>query len=315
MTVLVTGASGFLGSTLVGRLRAQGQAVLATGRNAMVCAQQGALALDLAEPGAVEMLTDCAQSAGTKAIVHAAALSAPWGRMQDFRRCNVVATKAVLEVARRLAGVRVVHISTPSVCFRYADQLGVREDMALPPPVNAYAATKAEAEALALAAGAVVLRPRGIYGAGDRALLPRLARAIAAGPLPLMRGGKAATDLTHVDDVVAAICAALQSEAGGVFHISGGVALPIREVVTQVAAHSRMAPRWRALPMPLVMAAARAMEWRGALTGQEPRLTRYGVGLFVYTQTLDISRAAQELGWRPVVSFDEGLRRTFSGGV
>ena len=313
MAVLVTGASGFLGGALVRDLRSEGRAVLATGRDVGICAEVGALPLDLADAEAVAVLTAAAERVGVTGIVHAAALSAPWGTVAEFRRCNVGATQTVLEVARRLGGVRVVHISTPSVCFRFADQLGLREDAALPPPVNAYAATKAEAEVLARAAGAVVLRPRGIYGAGDRALLPRLVRAIQAGPLPLMRGGQAATYLTHVADVVAAIRAALASEAAGVFHISGGVALPIRAVVEAVAARAGVEPRWRALPVPLVMAAARALEWRGALTGVEPRVTRYGVGLFAYTQTLDISRAARELGWRPVVGFDEGLRRTFAG--
>lgn len=313
MTVLVTGASGFLGGALVRSLRAEGGAVLATGRGPVVCAEIDAMPLDLAATGAVETLTAAAQRVGVTGIVHAAALSAPWGRLEEFRRCNIDATRTVLEVARRLGGVRVVHISTPSVCFRFADQIGLREDMPLPPPVNAYAATKAEAEALALSTGAVVLRPRGIYGAGDRALLPRLARALAAGPLPLLRGGKAATDLTHVDDVIAAIRMALGSDAREIFHISGGVALPVREVVEAVGARAGIVPRWKALPVPLVMAAARAMEWHGAFFGREPRVTRYGVGLFAFTQTLDISRAAQDLGWRPVVGFDEGLRRTFAG--
>ncbi|PJF07937.1 NAD(P)-dependent oxidoreductase [Pseudorhodobacter sp. MZDSW-24AT] len=313
MAVLITGASGFLGGAVLRALRAEGQAVLATGRDAQICAARGLLSLDLGAPGAVEELTAAAAREGVTGIVHAAALSAPWGGMAAFRRCNVEATRTVLEVARRLGGVRVVHISTPSVCFRFADQRGLREEAALPPPVNAYAATKAEAEALALAAGAVVLRPRGIYGAGDRALLPRLVRAMQAGPLPLMRGGQAATDLTHVADVVAAIRAALGCDAGGIFHISGGVALPIQSVVAAVAAKVGVVPRWRALPVPLVMAAARALEWQGAVTGREPRVTRFGVGQFAYTQTLDIGRAARVLGWRPVVGFEDGLRRTFVG--
>lgn len=314
MTVLVTGASGFLGGALVRALQRDGAPVLATGRNAEAMAGMPSLVLDLAEAGAVARLTEAAEAAGVSAIVHAAALTAPWGRMAAFRASNVEATRTVLEVARRLGGVRVVYISTPSVYFRFEDQHGVSEETALPPPVNAYTATKAEAEAMALAAGAVVIRPRGIYGAGDRALLPRLLRAMRAGPLPLMRGGEAATDLTHVEDVVAAIRAALGRDVTGVFNISGGVGLPIRQVVEQVGARTGVVPRWRAVPVPVVMAVARVLEWRGALTGVEPRVTRYGAGIFAYTQTLDISKAARELGWRPQVAFDDGLRRTFDGG-
>ncbi|TIW90860.1 NAD-dependent epimerase/dehydratase family protein, partial [Mesorhizobium sp.] len=55
----------------------------------------------------------------------------------------------------------------------------------------------------------VVLRPRGIYGAGDRALLPRLIKAAKNRPLPVFRDGRARIDLTHVDDVVDAVMVAL----------------------------------------------------------------------------------------------------------
>ncbi|MCU0900511.1 MAG: NAD(P)-dependent oxidoreductase [Cypionkella sp.] len=314
MAVLVTGASGFLGGALVRQLRAEGQAVLATGRDPARSAAVGALALDLADPAAVERLTQAALRARVSQIVHCAALTAPWGPALAFRRSNVEATRTVLEVGRRLGSVRMVFISTPSVYFRFADQVALTEAEPLPPPVNAYAATKSQAEAMALAAGAVVLRPRGIYGAGDRALLPRLVRAMRAGPLPLLRGGRAATDLTHVEDVIAAIRAALASGAAGVFNISGGVALGLRDVVEAVAARSGADLRWRSMPVPVAMAAARMMEWHGALVGREPRVTRYGLGLFAYTQTLDISAARREFGWQPQIGFAEGLRRSFAEG-
>lgn len=316
MAILVTGASGFLGGALVQDLRRAGRAVLATGRDPNLCAARGALALDLAASDAEGRLLAAADAAGVTAIVHAAALTAPWGRDRDFWRSNVTATQTVLAVAARLGVARIVHISTPTVYFRFADQIALPEDSPLPPPVNAYAATKARAETMALTAGALVLRPRGIYGSGDRALLPRLVRAMAAGPLPLMRQGRAGTDLTHVDDVIAAIHAALATPGAGgrIYNISGGVALPIRRVVEQVAARAAQPLRWRPVPVPVVMSAARLMEWRAALTGREPRITRYGAGLFAFTQTLDISRAARDLGWQPRIGLDEGLRRTFAEG-
>ena len=315
MAVLVTGASGFVGGAVVRALRAQGRAVLATGRDPVTCAALGdCLALDLAAPDAAKALEHVARQRGISAVVHAAALTAPWGRRAEFQRSNVDATRTVLTLAKHLGVRRIVHISTPSVYFRFADQIGLTEDTPLPTPVNDYTATKAQAEGSALAAGAVILRPRGIYGAGDRALLPRLVRAIQSGPLPLLRNGQAATDLTHVDDVVAAILAALGGAgvAGQVLNISGGVALPIRDVVAAVSQHLGLIPRWRPLPLPAVMLAARGMELEAHVTGSEPRVTRYGVGLFAFTQTLDIQRAARILGWHPTVSFDEGLRRTFA---
>ncbi len=66
---------------------------------------------------------------------------------------------------------RFVNISSPTVYFEMKDKVNVREDALLPPPINAYAATKAEAEQLVLTRtdlGPINLRPRGLYGAGTR---------------------------------------------------------------------------------------------------------------------------------------------------
>lgn len=318
MVTLITGASGFLGGAVARAL----PEVLATGRDPARCAAlaaelgQPVLVLDLAT-GDIDALIAAARAAGVRRIVHAAAMTAPWGRMRDFHRSNVEATKAVLRVAAALRVERMVHVSTPSVYFRFADQHRVPETAPLPPPVNAYAATKAQAEALARAAGAVILRPRGIYGPGDRALLPRLRRAMAQGPLPLLRDGKAATDLTYVGDVAAAVTAALAVPGigGRVYNISGGQALALRDVVSAVAERAGLMPQWRRLPLAPAMLAARTIEALAHLRGREPRVTRYGLGLFAYTQTLDISKAAADLGWSPQTGFADGLARVFEGAA
>jgi nucleoside-diphosphate-sugar epimerase len=144
----------------------------------------------------------------------------------------VAGTRAALAFARAGGARRFVHISTPSLYFRFRDQPGVREDAPLPSPVNAYTATKHLAEELVRAEtglDTLILRPRGLYGKGDMALLPRLLRAAQSGPLPLIRDGTAETDLTHVEDVVDAAIAALdapESLATRVFNISGGEPCP-----------------------------------------------------------------------------------------
>lgn len=255
------------------------------------------------------------------AVVHAAALSSPWGRWSDFRRANVVGTQAVIEAARRWGARRFVFISSPSVYFRFADQIGVRETNALPEPVNAYARSKQLAEAMVLAARdlePIVLRPRGLYGRGDTALLPRLIRAAGRGRLPLLRNGEARTDLTHVDDVTNAVLAALDASCqaiGVAFNVSGGEALRVTNIVEAAAARAGTSVRWRRLPVALALAGARAMEalYSAAPGRPEPPITRYGVGVFAYSQTLDLTAARVGLGWAPRVSWAEGLERTFGG--
>ncbi|MEO5755572.1 MAG: NAD(P)-dependent oxidoreductase [Mesorhizobium sp.] len=322
--VLVTGASGFLGGHVMARLAASGMPALAQGREPQRCAALEAAGhavaqFDLSQPfdtathrlfGDVEM------------IVHCAALSAPFGRLADFEAANVTATSNLVDFAREQGVRRFVHISSPSVCFAYRDQLDVAEDSPLPDPVNHYARTKRQAEQIVLAApeiGPVVLRPRGIYGAGDRALLPRLLQAAQQRALPLFRDGKARIDLTHFDDVVDAVIAALFAGSGAdghIFNVSGGEVLPVRHIADAACRRAGVQARWREKPLWLAMLAAGAMETMALrLPGQpEPPITRYGLGLFAYAQSLDISKASRILGWCPKVSFEEGLDRTFGEG-
>lgn len=319
--ILVTGATGFLGGAVVRALRRAGADVVATGRDPTKCAdlaRQGIATLcrDLAEPFDER---ETAALRDVRAVVHCAALSAPFGRPAAFERANVHATAHLVDLATRLGVRRFVHVSTPAVYFRFRDQIGLAETTPLPEPVNDYARTKRAAEAIVTARpeiGPVVLRPRGIYGAGDTALLPRLTRAVAAGPLPLFRDGTAATDITHVDDVVAAVLAALTAPnevQGEIFNVSGGVGLPIRRIVETVCDRLSLTPRWRALPIGLVRPVVATIERAAKLLPgtPEPRVTVYGLGIFAHTQTLDISKAERLLGWTPRVSFEDGLARTF----
>ncbi|AZO31250.1 NAD(P)-dependent oxidoreductase [Mesorhizobium sp. M1B.F.Ca.ET.045.04.1.1] len=325
MVVLVTGASGFLGSHVLARLAASGTLALGLGRDAARCAALEAaghriIRHDLAQPldGACDPRLDRVER-----IIHCAALSSPFGRLQDFVAANVAATLNLVDFAKRQGTSRFVHISSPSVCFAFRDQLGLTEDTALPDPVNHYARTKREAEKLVLAAPAVhpvVLRPRGIYGAGDRALLPRLLKAAKSRPLPLFRGGKASIDLTHVDDVVDAVIAVLtapKEAEGQIFNISGGEVLPVRRIADEACVRAGLKARWRPMPLLPAMLAAGLMETVALrLPGRpEPPVTRYGLGLFAYAQSLDLSKARRVLGWTPKISFEEGLDRTFATGV
>jgi nucleoside-diphosphate-sugar epimerase len=317
MRVAVSGATGFLGGHLVRHLLAQGHEVIALGRDAGRLAALEALRARVL-PGDLAGTPMVGDHMRAEAFVHAAALSSNWGTREAFLAANVRGTQAALELARRFEVKRFVHISSPSIYFRFEDQLQLREDERVPPPVNTYAESKGLAEQLVLAATdlrPVILRPRGIYGVGDTALLPRLIRAAQRGPLPLLRDGVAVTDITHVDDVVSAIMAAMRAEpdiAGVAINVSGGEALAVRQIAEAACARAGVAVRWRALPAALAFAGAGMMETVAALLPgrPEPIVTRYSLGVLAYSQTLDIGRAKALLGWAPAVSFAEGLARS-----
>lgn len=322
MTLLVTGATGFLGGRLVRRYLDLGRSVTALGRNAEqleILEQLGAKVIrhDLALPFTQEEVKSLSH---VRTIIHAAALSSPFGRKRDFWVANIDATRNMVELAERINSKRFIHISTPAVYYRPTDQFGLHEGAELPQPINHYAGTKRAAEELVLTRlgrGAVVLRPRGIYGSGDTALLPRLITAAKAGPLPLLRGGRATTDITHVEDVVDAIISAEKAGSSGarIFNISGGEPINIRDLIDQVCAELSVPVSWRRVPTPVAMTAARAAEMRAALTGwkREPRVTRYSLGLLAYSQTLDIGRAERALGWTPKISIEDGIAEALAG--
>jgi len=322
MRVLVTGGTGFLGRHLVWRLADAGHDVVFTGRDESKAREVTARA---SRPVVFTALahgaTDAAgrlhaAAAGTDAIVHCAALSSPWGRRADFQAANVRATRDVLAAAHARGIARLVHISTPSLYFEFRDRLDIREDEPLPPPVNDYAATKREAERLVRESGvpSVILRPRGIFGAWDETLLPRLLRLLRRRRFPLFNGGQALIDLTHVDNVVDAIELALAFDApspDAVFNISNGQPRRAIDLFGELARTFGLHWQPRHVPLPVGLALARACELAGRVArGWEPPITRYSVGTVAYSQTLDLRRARERLGYVPRVDIDDGIART-----
>ncbi|WP_420860523.1 NAD-dependent epimerase/dehydratase family protein [Algirhabdus cladophorae] len=318
--VLITGATGFLGSNLAKALHAKGRDVYVTGRNRQKLATLPVpaarrLALELAQPIGVKS-TERLKS--VRQIVHCAALSSPWGRRSDFEVANVTTTQNVLNLAADLGVDHLIFISSPSVYFRFADQIDVAEDHPLPPPVNAYAQTKTKAEALVTAApvASTILRPRGLYGQGDTTLLPRLLHAAKTGALPLFRGGQPQTDITHISDVVSAIACILDAPgaaANRIFNISGGDPQPITEIVERACAYHNIAPVWKTVPLGPALAFTRLAETIARLRPNrpEPRATAYGLGIFAYTQTLDLTAITRALPWQPQLDLTAGLAHSF----
>ena len=318
---LVTGATGFLGGALSRRLHRSGYSVFATGRQ-----EQKLTALRL--PTENQFTWDCRHELaasqvkkleGVDTIVHCAAFSSAWGNDAAFWQANVLATENVLALAEELGVGHVIHISTPAVYFRFEDQFNVPETVSLPKPVNSYARTKSIAEQRVWESGlpATVLRPRGIYGAGDTALMPRLLRAAKSGPLPRFRHGGVVTDITHVDDVVDAILATSSAKPkaiGQVLNISGGEPLPITTIAERACAANNVTVKWRNLPVGFALRIVRLSETIAGLRAgkPEPRITAYGLGIFAFSQTLDISKAKKLLDWTPKVTFEDGLQCTFN---
>ncbi|WP_200933785.1 NAD-dependent epimerase/dehydratase family protein [Microbacterium sp. Leaf161] len=313
--VLVTGASGFLGGHVVPELRRHGYEVFAAGRNEH--------ALELVADDGHRVLGDLAslrtQDLQVDAVIHCAALSAPWGRWRDFREANVDGTDHVVEFARRNRVRRVVHVSSPSVYAAPRDRIGIREpDVDRSNRLNGYIRSKIAAEDLLLdavdsgkIAELVIVRPRGLIGVGDPSLVPRLLDVHARIGVPVFDGGDNLIDVTAVENVASALRLALTrgDAAGGVYNITNDDPRRFRELLTILLERMGETPRFRPMHRRAAWVLASASEgvcsmlpWR-----PEPPLTRYTLSTIAYSQTLDITRAKAELGYRPEVSLDDAL--------
>lgn len=304
---MVTGATGGLGRILVSRLAADGRDVMATGRNVEVghaLSARGSrfIAADLAHDDLAPIVE------GAETVFHLAALSAPFGPDAAFVAANVHATRRILDAAARAGVRRFVFTSSPSIYAQPRDCLQIDEATPVPPPANAYARTKREAEQLTLAADApgfacIALRPRAILSPFDTALLPRLRRAASRGVLPLPAGGRAWIEPTDARDVVDALLAAERHAdrgRGRAFNVSGGLAIPLRALVERVFANLGERPRILAVPRGLALGVGYGLERIARVAGKgEPALTAYGAMILGWSQTFDLSATREILSWTP----------------
>lgn len=198
-TIAVTGASGFCGGHVARALTQAGARVISVGRR----------------PGPVgdHRFWDAGRSAapdlsGADAVIHLAAAVGdprPGTDTRTFTRVNVDGAARLVAAAH---GGPIVWVSSASVYDPRLDRSAVDENHPRAGHLNAYGRTKALGEDVALAAGAVVLRPHAVYGSGDRHLLPRLLRAVRFGSITLP-GNDIRITLTAVENLVSACLAAL----------------------------------------------------------------------------------------------------------
>ncbi len=314
MRALVTGATGGLGRNLIARLERDGHKYVTIGRMRAPLARE---TIDVVRDEYIGELTR--RISGCDVVFHCAALSSPWGTLDEFREANFILTTNVTAVAIKNA-VRLVHVSTPSIYFDFRHRQDIREDDPLPDTmVNLYAQSKKAAEnvvrhaAEELGLNAVILRPRAIFGPHDRVLMPRLIDVAKRGPVPLINHGKAVIDVTYVENVVEAMMLAAQAKEikFDIFNVTNDEHVTVGSLIEKAFKAIGLSYTTRNVPYPIAYGAAAVMEAaaRFGLTKGEPRLTRYGAGVLAYDQTLNIDKAKNILGYKPLVSIDEGIER------
>ena len=326
-SILLTGASGFIGGRLASRLLGEGHAVTCLVRGSSDTS--GLQALGDGVTLVVGDLTDPRSLAravqGCELVIHCGAMVSDWGTVAEIRAVNVTAT-ADLAAAAATAGVRrFVHISSTDV---YGNPGGHGVDETCVPRgfANWYSETKREAEAALARVSAetgmelVILRPATVYGPGSREVVGELMTAVRGGYLPLIGGGQAIAGLVYVDNVADAVLLALArpEAAGETFNVTDELSVTWRQFLTDLARgmgyrapRIRLAPRLAlGLGIGLEEGYRRVRGWTGLSLA--PLLSRQAVQVLAVDQDFSSAKLRRELGWSPRVSYPDGLAATLT---
>lgn len=309
--VLVTGASGFLGRRLIGRLVRQ-PSVFASGavRSKRLGDDDGCVIV-----GEINGDTDWSEALqGQQVIVHTAARAHILNEkaadpLTEFRIVNVAGT---LNLARQAvaAGVRrFIYISSIKVNGEESPAGKCFAAEGTPRPEDPFGVSKWEAEQglqeIAMETGmeVVIIRPPLVYGPGVKGNFANMVKLVAKGfPLPL-GAIQNKRSLVAVDNLVDLIttCIDHPAAANEVFLVSDGEDWSTSTLLSRLGA--AMGKSARLLPVPMEL-----LQLGAAILGKKVMAQRLLGSLQV-----DISKTRKVLGWEPPVSVDEGLRRCFRG--
>jgi nucleoside-diphosphate-sugar epimerase len=318
MTILVTGATGFLGSALVMELVKQQQPVRVLVRDEQKARAQFGDGItiirgEITDKEQVKRAVD-----GASVIYHLVGrLYHPSVPTSLYRETHVEGTRILLETCRAQRQIKsIVHCSTTGVLGATGNKPSA-EDAPFA-PTNPYERTKLEGELLALEAQkehglpVSVIRPGLVYGPGDLHLLSFFA-TIKKGPFPpIINGGKALIHPVYIDDMTRAfLLAAEKPEAiGHSYNIAGDHPVSFKELSTAIA-HSlgKELPRG-SIPLGLANLASDIFALIPGLQGERAPLTRSRVKFLTNSRVYSIDRARKELGYAPEVGLEEGMKLT-----
>lgn len=317
MKVLVTGGTGFTGKALVKRLLDERHEVVALdykeGIKTDELRQWGAKVV-IGSVADRRVVDECMQ--GVEIVHHLAAafreLNVPNSFYWDI---NVQGTRNVLEAAARVGAAKFVYCSTCGV-HGNVEHPPANEDAPIA-PADYYQRTKYEAEPVVQEFASrglktAILRPAAIYGPGDPERFGMIFRRVKSGVFPMFGDGKAYYHPLYIDNFVDVFMALMRPGVGDgrTYLVADKEYVQIEDLVRRVAKAMGTTVRIPHLPIWPVIAVGHVVEKACKPFRITPPIFPRRVDWYRQNRAFDISRAERELGYRPAVGLDEGLRRT-----
>ena len=322
--VLLTGATGFVGSHVAEALVRRGDTVRTLARAGSDTAFLESLGVgvirgDLTDADALKRAVE-----GCDVVVNCAAKVGDWGRVDGYRAVNVEGLRNLLDAVLGRPLRRFVHVSSLGV---YAARHHYATDETEPLPndhIDGYTQSKVEAERLALQyhrkqqVPVTILRPGFVYGPRDRTVLPRLADRLKERSVMYIARGRYALNTTYVGNIADAVLLAIDAPAdvcvGEVFNITDGEFVSKRRFFETVADGTGLKRPRGFPPVPVWLARVMA-NWREGVFRRKnkphpPRITQAQLKFAGLNLDFSIAKARTKLGYTPRVLFDEGMKRT-----
>lgn len=318
--VLVTGGGGFLGRHIVKRLLARGDAVRVMGRRPYPELVKAGVDCRLGDVADARAAMEATRGCG--AVIHAAAIPGLWGKYAVYDAANRLGTQNILDAVRAHGIPRLIYTSTPSVVHGGQDIEGGDESLPYPARyVNPYAATKALAERLILAANSpalatLAIRPHLMFGPGDTQLIPKLLARAESGRLRQIGDGRNMVSVAHVENVADAHLLALDRlepgspVSGRAYFVNEPEPVNCWDFINRILTAVDLPPVRNNVPYRVAYAAGWVFEKAYSLLGREddPPMTRFLAEQLATNHWFRVDRAMRELGWKPRASVEDGIR-------
>lgn len=304
--ILVTGASGFVGSAVARRLLEGGHQVRVLVRSSSSRTNLGDPRLDIVEGDLRDAASIARAMSGISDVFHVAADYRLWARDPgEIVRTNVEGTRAVMHAALAAGVARIVYTSSVATLSPLPDRASSDETHPLPAEkaVGAYKYSKVLAERLVESMvaehklPAVIVNPSTPIGPGDARPTPtgRIVIEAASGRMPAYVD--TGLNLVHVDDVAAGHIAAWQKGRIGERYILGGQDVLLGDMLREIARQVGRAPPKLRLPRRMIFPIAYAAEAAAHFTGREPFVTVTGLRLAKDHMFFSSAKAERDLNY------------------
>jgi nucleoside-diphosphate-sugar epimerase len=318
-SVLITGATGFIGSHLVRANLSEGYQV-----HALVLPDdpEGSW---LKSKG-VEIVTGDIRdyeavkraASGVDVIFHCAAVVTDWAPKKLFKEVTVGGTDNICKVGLEAGVSRLVDMSTNDV-FGLDESQVMDETFPMSPWHEPYSDSKIEAEKICWryhkehGLPVTMVYPCWVYGEGDKTFVPLLADAILKRELIFWRKDVIVWP-TYIENLVdlLMLIAEHKRAVGNGYLVHDGESTTLEEFCAGIAKSLGVPPITTYIPYSVAYVAAAAMEFAWKLLRKEkrPLLTTYTVKNLGSRLKFTIAKAERELGWKPKIPYSEGFRRT-----